>query len=296
MGMKLLSIALGAIALGAVMVAPAGAAEDGNKIIEIKSVLYGECVQADKTPHNTTILPCDGSEAQQWEVVPVDGGRHLLRNVALHRECLSEMYGFYRCDDEQPHGFITTEPAVSGSVRVKFGDSPEYLTALTWSNGERDVLITGFGEPAAQQWELRTVGTTEALPDTTGQVVRIRSAEASTYGCLSLSGTRLLPVPCADVVEQKFQRIEVDGKTAFRSVANGRCLSLGGASAVEPLVIGDCASGDVGQQWSIEPTRLGSARVRSALNTEFLTPGDGWVFVTDTRFSHTWQQWELVPA
>ena len=291
--MKLLGIALSAIALGAVMVAPAGAAEDGNKIIEIRSVLYGECVQADGL-HNTTILPCDGSAEQQWELVPADEGRHLLRNVA-NGDCLSQAYGFYYCEEDQPHSYVAMPLDPSGARRLEFGDDKAYLRALTWSDGERDVLISTWGEPTEQLWEVRSTGTKEPLPDSAGQVVRIRSAEAR-YGCLSLNGTRLLPVPCADTPQQKFQRIENNGKTAFRSVANGKCVSLSGPDGIEPEVTADCAPGEAGQHWSVEATRLGSARLLNAINNEFLTPGDGWVFVTDTRFSSTWQQWEMVPA
>ncbi|MGI5505558.1 RICIN domain-containing protein [Lentzea sp. CA-135723] len=296
MGMKSLGIALVAMALGAVTVAPAGAAQDGNKIIEIRSVLYGECLGATGPgPGSTTILPCDGSAAQQWELVPVGGGRNLVRNIAI-RDCLSERYGFSYCDDEDPAGFAAVQPDASGATRVAFGDNGAFLRALTWSSGERDVLIVTWGEPAEQRWELRTVGTRQPLPDTAGQVVRIRSAEERS-GCLALAGTKLVPTPCADTPAQKFQRIEVNGgRTAFRSIANSKCVSLRDREAIEPEVTAECAAGEAGQHWSIEPTRLGSARLRNALNPdEFVTPGAGWVFMT-THFGNTWQQWELVPA
>ncbi|MFD4675448.1 RICIN domain-containing protein [Lentzea sp. NPDC058450] len=296
MGMKLLGIALSAIALGAVMVAPAGAAEDGNELVEIRSVLLGECLQAAEEPHRATMLPCTGGKEQYWEVVPVGEGRNLLRSVANHRQCLSERYNFYYCEDEAPHGFASMVPEPSGAVRIRFGDSDAFMKVSSRTDGTQGVLIVPWGERDEQQWEVRTVGTTGPSPDTTGQVVRIRSAETERYGCAGLSGTRLLPVPCADVPEQRFQRIEVGpGVTALRSVANGKCLSLWGAGAVEPEVTQDCVPADARQQWSIEPTKLGSARLRNATGEKFLTPGTGWVFMTE-HYSNTWQQWDLVPA
>ncbi|MFJ5988531.1 RICIN domain-containing protein [Lentzea sp. NPDC092896] len=294
MGMKLLSVALAAIALGAVMVAPASATT-GNNIVEIRSMAYGECLQAGTEPHDTQIVACTGAEEQRWEVVLVDGNRHLLRNLA-NRECLSETFGFYWCDDELAHGFAVSMPDAPGAVRIRFGDGEAYLTALTWQNGERDVLIQSPTDRAEQRWLVRTVGMTQPLPDTSGQVVRIRAADGARFGCISLTGSSLVPAPCTDSPAQKFQRIEAaGGRTALRSVANGKCVAVASAQAVVPEVVSDCVPGEVLQQWSIEPTKLGSARLRQVAADKFLTPGTGWMFLT-THWSDTWQQWELQPA
>ncbi len=292
----MLSVALAAIALGAVTVAPASAAT-GNDIVEIKNVAYGECLQAGQEPHaSPVVVACSGASSQRWEVIPVDGGRQLLRNLAS-RECLSEMFAAYYCDDQGVDEFAAVLPHASGAVRIKFGDGDRYLTGFTWSDGRRDAWYPSFREHDEQLWQVRNVGTTPPPADTAGQVVRIRAVNFVEHGCISLtSGTRLVPVPCADSPEQKFQRVELgDGRTAFRSVVNDKCVAVRETQPMDLEVVSDCAPDNVRQQWSIEPTRTGAARIRQAAGDQLLTPGSGWVFLYP-RQSYTWQLWELLPA
>lgn len=83
MGMKKLCVALVAIALGAVTVAPARAAQAGNKIVEIKSVshdLFIDMTRRYRVPFS--LATCTGSTAQRFELVPVATGGGIVRSIA----------------------------------------------------------------------------------------------------------------------------------------------------------------------------------------------------------------------
>ncbi|GHH51495.1 hypothetical protein GCM10017774_61970 [Lentzea cavernae] len=292
----MLGVALAAIALGAVVVAPASAAS-GNDVVEIKNVAYGECLQAAQEQHGSPlIVACDGGADQRWEVIPVAGGRQLLRNVTS-KDCLSETYGSYYCDDEGVHSFAAILPQPSGAVRIKLSDGERYLSGFTWSSGARDAWYQPLRDYDEQLWQVRAVGTAAPLPDTKGEVVRISSVQFDYYGCVSLTnGTGLTNSPCADVPEQKFQRIELpDGRTALQSLANGKCVTVREGQSISLDVASNCSPEDVRQLWTIEPTRTGAARVRQSADGQLLTPGSNWVFLYAQQ-TGAWQLWNLLPA
>ncbi|MET9628772.1 hypothetical protein ABZX92_15040 [Lentzea sp. NPDC006480] len=296
MGMKKLCVALVATALGAVIAAPASAAqEQGNRIIEIKNVAYGECLQTGEEVHaSPLVVACSGAVGQQWEVIAVEGGRQLLRNLAS-RECLSERFASYYCDDQGVDEFAALVPEPSGAVRVKLGDGDRYLTGFAWPSGKRDAWYQPLGDRDDQRWQVREAGT-RPTPDTAGQVVRLVPVEGDKYPCAGVEDTRLVSVACADTPEQKFQRIEAgDGATLLRSVVSGKCVAVGPAGSFVPEVTSDCSPDEVLQKWSIEPTRAGSARIRQHSYAQYLTPGETGVFMYP-RLSYTAQLWELVPA
>lgn len=292
----MLSVALAAIALGAVTVAPASAAT-GNDIIEIRSVARGDCLQPDSAqPHaGPGAGACTGELSQRWEVIPVGEGRQLLRNLAS-TECLSEKYGSYYCDDEAADMRVELVPDGSGPVRLKIVD--EYLTGFTFSDGSRAFWFSGFSAGDEQRWQVRQVGRTTPPADTAGQVVNIRTVDF-TYGCLyQTTDNKLMPLqlPCGKTDYQKFQRIELgNGRTALRGLANGKCVAASASQPLEIEVVSDCSPDDVRQQWSIEPTMTGAVRIREASGERLLTPGDGWVFLYP-RQNNSWQLWELTAA
>lgn len=296
MGMKKLCIALAAIALGAVTVAPASAAE-GNQIVEIENVAYGQCLQpSTPQPHSQIAFgACAGASNQRWELIPVGGGKHLLRNL-VSTECVTDKYGHYYCDDEEVTAQAEVVTRADGTTRFKFGE--EYLAGFTYSNGTRDAWITRFADTDEQRWRVRQVGTTTPV-DTTGQVVRIRAVNFASYGCISLTnGTKLTNTACADAPEQKFQRLELGaGRTALRSVASGKCVATRADLDSDFEVVSDCTPDDLRQQWTIEPTRTGAARIRQSAGEKLISPGTDWLFTYPRqRDINTWQLWELQPA
>ncbi|MFC3893373.1 hypothetical protein ACFOWZ_18010 [Lentzea rhizosphaerae] len=297
MGMKMLSVALAAIALGAVTVAPASAAT-GNDIIEIRSVAHGDCLQPDTPqPHaGPGVGACTGASNQRWEQIAVGGGRYLLRNLAS-TECVSTKFGSYWCDDEGADMFAELVPDASGAVRVKFG--AEYMTGLTFGDGSREIWFPSFrGDPAEELWQVRVVGTTTPPADTKGQIVHIKSVDA-TYGCLYVTSDNqlmTLSLPCGKTEYQKFQRIELaDGTTALRSLANGKCIAQNEQSPTRIEVLADCAADTTRHHWTIEPTKTGAARLFTG--DHYLTPNSDRVFAYPRqRETNTWQLWELVAA
>jgi hypothetical protein len=295
MGMRTLSVALAAIALGAVTVAPVSAAT-GNDIIEIKNAAYGVCLQAEAQSYNSPGAgACTGARGQQWEVIPVSGGKTLLRNLESG-ECVSQLYGSYYCDDEAPDQSAELVSDKPGTVRVKFGDW--YIAGLTLADGSHTATKTYFHDGDEQRWVVRTVGTTTPPADTANQVVRIRSAESGT-GCIGLmNGAWLRTAPCSDAPEQKFQRIELgDGRTALRSTVSGKCVATQQNTTLETDVLSDCAPQEARQHWTIEPTRTGAARIRQSADDRYFTPVGENVYLTTRRLHlNTWQLWELMPA
>lgn len=296
MGMKKLCVALVAIALGAVTVAPASAAQDGNQIIEIENVAFGQCLQpSTPEPHSRIAFgDCGGAVNQRWELIPVGGGKHLLRNLASN-ECVGDTYGHYYCDDEEVTAQTELVTAADGTTRFKFGD--EYLEGFAYSDGRRDAWITRFADTREQRWRVRQVGTTTPV-DTTGQIVRIRAVSFD-YGCIRVSdGPWQLPTgKCVDSPEEKFQRIELgDGRTAFRSVANGKCVTARNDTQSYLDVNVDCTPDDVRQQFTVEPTRTGSVRIRQSAGDRYISPGSDVYLRTRDRSLNMWQLWELLPA
>jgi Cytolethal distending toxin A/C domain len=295
MGMKKLCIALVAIALGAVTVAPASAAQEGNQIVQIENVGFGQCLQpSTPEPHAQIAFgDCGGAVDQRWELIPVGGGKHLLRNLASN-ECVSDRYGHYYCDDEEVTAQAELVTAADGTTRFKFGD--EYLEGFAYQDGRRDVWITRFADTAVQRWRVRQIGTTTPV-DTTGKVVRIRTVNDG-YGCISLkNGSRIMPKPCANSEEEKFQRIELaNGSTALRSTVNGKCVAAKEGSTLDLEVVADCTPDDSRQHLTIEQTKTGAARIRYTADQRYFTPAYEVVLYPRQRDINTWQLWELLPA
>jgi hypothetical protein len=299
MGMKKLCVALVAIALGAVTVAPASAAEgnpaEGNQIVEIENVAYGQCLQPlTPEPHSDIAFgDCTGAVDQRWELIGLGGGKHLLRNLAS-TECVSDRYGHFYCDDEEPEAQAELVPDVNGSTRFKFRE--EYLSGFTWDDGRRDTWITRFADTDEQRWRVRQVGTTTPV-DTTGQVVRIRTLDFG-YGCITVqASSRLRPVPCVNAPEEKFQRIELpNGSTALRSVASGKCVAAKAATGYDLEVVADCAPEDTRQHFTIEPAKTGAVRIRHSADQRYATPGFYAHLKERMRDINTWQLWDLLPA
>ncbi|SER12346.1 RICIN domain-containing protein [Lentzea albida] len=296
MGMRMLGVALAAIALGAAVVAPASAA-GGNDVVEIRSTAHGQCLQAGEELHGRAlIVACDGEADQRWEAVPVDGGTHLLRNLG-NRSCLSAEFTTYYCDAQAVHEFTSFVPDTSGSVRVKLGEGEQYLTVFTWQSGEREAMVQGLRDSDEQRWQVRTVGTAAPLPDTSGQVVRLRAVEHDTYGCISLTGgTKVTTAPCADTPEQRFQRIELaDGRTALRSVVTDKCVAPRQDQSTGLAAVLDCATDDVRQHWSFERTGTGAVLIRQSTGDRVITPSVGWLLLLPRQYD-PWQHWDLLPA
>jgi hypothetical protein len=274
---KVLSIALAAIALGAVTVAPASAAE-GNPVVEIVSAFDGLCAQLKVEPARDGPRPvlrsCTGAPDQRWEQIPVGGGKVILRSTTS-RDCLeagASVNNFW-CDDRSDRQQAELVADAGGTVRIKYGD--EYV-----QNEYTSMWMERFADTDRQRWHVRQVGTTTPPADTAGQVVRIE-AVALGYGCLTVDDrSAFKPMPCADVAGQKFQRIELaDGGTALRSLANGKCLHA--PDGVEVLVdaLGECDTPDAGQSWKFDRTATGSFKVKSG--ERLLTPGEDRVWAAE---------------
>lgn len=296
MGMKKLCVALAAIALGAVTVAPASAAQEGNQIVQIENVAYGECLQlTGQAPSSGLgIGACTDAQDQRWELIELGDGKHMMRNLFTRRCVDDDFYLQGRpCDDEAVPQYAELVADRPGTVRIKFGS--RYVASVMWSDGRRDVWPTFLRDSDEQRWRLRSVGTTTPV-DTTGQTVRISAVD--NMGCISLrDGSWLTPAPCADVPEQKFQRVELgDGKTAFRSVVNNKCIASDATSAVVN-VLNDCAADATAQQWAIEENKTGAVRIRESAGQRYLMPVTGDVFAWERRRDYnTWQSWELLRA
>jgi hypothetical protein len=292
MGMKKLCVALVAIALGAVMVAPASAAQDGNDIIEITSAASGQCLQpGDASEHpGLAVGTCTGEQRQRWEQIPVGGG-HLLRNLAT-RQCLDGRFSLanWWCDDEATTQYGQFVPDASGTVRIKYGELYADTSSGVWP---RDLADTDH-----QRWRVRKTGTTTRA-DTTGQVVRIENV--TNRGCVSVrDGLFLEPKPCADVPEQKFQRVELGaGGTALRSVLTGKCVTWRSAASFSVNAVPDCDPADVKQQWTFETNKTGATRIRASADARYLTPASPSVLVYERQTSpnnNTWQSWYVTAA
>ncbi|MEU0884686.1 hypothetical protein ABZ345_39355 [Lentzea sp. NPDC005914] len=273
MGTKMLSVALAAIALGAVTVAPASAAE-GNPIIEITSVARGTCLQIEVDPApdrpRVVLADCTGAPDQRWEQIPVGDGRVILRNTTM-RDCVEANFSLtnFWCDEKSDYQHAELVADRDGTVRIKYGD--DYV-----DSSSNDVNV--YAEPMVadsdhQRWRVRQTGTTAPPADTAGQVVRLE-AVALDYGCLGVDGSSTpKSLPCADVAGQRFQRVELaGGGTALRSLANDKCLNAeAGAEAVVDA-LSECDIADTGQHWRFDRTAVGTYRVWSG--ERLLTPGD----------------------
>jgi hypothetical protein len=295
MGMKKLCVALAAIALGAVPVAPASAAPEGNPIIEITSAVDDKCVQIKFEPKpqqpRLVLADCSGAPEQRWEQMPVSGGKFVLRNLT-HSGCVDTGIGLAHdyCDDlyEYQHGELV--PDGEGTVRIKYGE--KYFE----NNGYTSVWDSPFEDTDHQRWRIRQVGTSTPQADTTGQVVRMEVV-MSHFGCLGVEGVPVLkPMPCADAPAQKFQRIELgDGGTALRSVVTGNCVEAEDGEEAGVHALNACDATRAGQRWSLNRTATGNFRIQSG--ERHLTPAYTFVGVLP-RFPEVpgWQTWYVTAA
>lgn len=270
----MLSVALAAIALGAVTVAPASAAE-GNPVVEIVSAFDGQCAQLKVEPApewpRPVLAACTGGPDQRWEQIPAGGGKFILRSVTS-RDCLDGSVGLtnFWCDDRSEGQQAELVPDAGGTVRIRYGDR--------YAHGEySSVRAQQFADSDRQRWRVRQVGTTTPPADTAGQVVRIE-AVALGYGCLTVDDRSVpKPTPCADVAGQRFQRIELaGGGTALRSLANGKCLHAADGAEVIVDALAECDTLDAGQSWQLDRGITGTFRVRSG--ERLLTPDDDRVW------------------
>ncbi|MFS8103023.1 RICIN domain-containing protein [Lentzea alba] len=294
MGMKMLSVALAAIALGAVTVGPASAA-DGNPVIEITSAVDDKCVQIKFEPKpeqpRLVLADCTGAPEQRWEQMSVGGDKFVLRNLT-HSGCVDTSVSLTHdyCDDlyEYQHGELIPDGA--DTVRIKYGDKHFEHNGFTSVWGSR------FKDTDHQRWRVRQVATTPPPADTAGQVVRMEVVGYD-FGCLGVEGVPALkPMPCADAPAQKFQRIELgDGGTALRSVVTGKCVEAEDGEEALVHALNDCDAAKAGQRWSVNRTAVGNFRIQSG--ERHLTPG-GDTMAAMQRYGNAigWQTWYVTAA
>lgn len=291
MGKRTLCVVIAAIALGTVTVAPAGAAQEGNSIIEITSVAHNRCLQPEAASAHPALElgACTGAQNQRWEQIPIGDGSYLLRNLET-RECVDAKFSLagWWCDDQAATQYGQLVADRSGTVRIKYGELYADSTFGVWP---RD-----FADNDNQRWLVRQTGTTTPV-DTTGQVVRI--ASVNKLGCVSVRATMFLePKPCADVPEQKFQRIELgNGSTALRSVLTGKCMAVRQAGTSPVNVVPDCNPADVSQQWTLETNKTGATRLRVSADQRYLLPASPGIYAYARQTdNNTWQSWDITAA
>ena len=289
--LRIFAVIAAAVAMGMGVTAPATAAT--NQTLEIKNVLLGKCL-AVGAPTNAwvTLEDCTGAKTQQWERIPVDGGKVMLRNLG-DRGCVKGMNNLARfeCDDEDGQQYW-----------VLAGDR---LTHAKTGQVADSYLYDDFGvilqEPSGsdyQRWQFSVIGDAPAPPaDTSGKIVRIKSV--SERKCAAASGTAAKLADCADAVEQKFQRVELgDGVVQLRNIVSGTCLRTGRFGVPSVDLVSACAATDPAQQWRIEPDLIGTVRVRNVAGGTYLTPlGSSREITTYERTSlANWQKWSLAAA
>ncbi|WP_112273191.1 RICIN domain-containing protein [Lentzea terrae] len=290
MGTKMLSVALAAIALGAVMVAPASAAPEGNKIVEIKSAAEGLCLDFSRTDTPYAGLgACTGSAAQQFERIPTATGSY-LRNVGDGR-CLD---GYRvsvvekRCEPDITGQRFQEVPDSDGAVRLS-------ATGQKGTTFLDSVLFPLYGELAmsddparpTQRWFVREVGTVP--PPQLATVVKVRHAEQDI--CLSDSQKYMNELKPCDTAPG-FERIDAgNGLVALRSQASGKCLAL---FRSEYVWLQTCAVSSAAQQWKLSDDELGNYTVSNG--DRYLTPRDNQVKALSFFGIGLAQHWQLPAA
>ncbi|MBM7859910.1 hypothetical protein JOD27_003716 [Lentzea nigeriaca] len=290
--MKMLSIALAAIALGAVTVAPASAAPEGNEIVEIKNVLEGLCLDFNE-PATTrpALTACTGSATQQFERIPAADGRgEFLRSVG-GRWCLDGTFSYWialrgNCDTDKAGHRFELEPQPSGSVKLK--NQGEFIDAWSW-RGRGELTMETPNSTGYQDWQIRRVGV--APKPELAAVVRPKSAG---WGkCVAEDGPVARITACGTTQRETYQRLDAgDGKVALRNSSSGRCLSTDEYYEVDLV---NCATGARDQQWTLVADELGRHRVRSELTGNYLEETDG-LAKAYPYYQGLWQKWELTAA
>ncbi|MEV6241775.1 ricin-type beta-trefoil lectin domain protein [Lentzea sp. NPDC051838] len=292
MGTKMLSVALAAIALGAVTVAPAGAAPEGNTIVEIKNVLEDKCLEFNDPNSSLPALnACTGAATQLFERIPAADGRgELLRNVG-DRWCLDGTYSYWialrgNCDTDNAGHRFELEPQASGAVKLK--NQGEFVDAWSWrSRGELTMETpnsTGY-----QDWRIREVGVT-TRPELT-EVIRPKNAVQGK--CLAEDGTTARITSCDTPTREAYRRVDAgDGKGALQNTSSGKCLL--GNEYYEVLLV-SCAPADRAQQWTLVRDELSRYRIRNE-QTGFYLDGIGDTARAYPYGGGNWQKWELTAA
>jgi hypothetical protein len=267
MGMKMLSVALAAIALGAVTAAPAGAAREGNPIVEIRSVAHDLCMATSPDKVTPVLVACTGSPAQQFERIAVASGGVLLRNVA-ERTCLDRLSTGWQlydvaCDAEaasQRVELVAGAGHVKLRVQGKFAQSPyPDLGVFFEEENAQDV----------QQWRIQEAGVAPP-PQELGAVVRIKHADRQI--CVTESGAKAVLEPCTATTGQAFQRVDLGaGKIALRSTTSGNCLTNLSSDDVALVA----CSATAAQQWTLAADELNYYKIANVGSGRYLTPDSG---------------------
>ncbi|MDX8033644.1 hypothetical protein SK803_25770 [Lentzea sp. BCCO 10_0856] len=290
MGMKKLCVALVAIALGAVPAAPASAAADGDKIIEIRNVTYGLCL--DQTPQGRvrpSLATCTGSAAQQFERVPAAAGGEFLRNVesgtCLDRLQRSMELFLIPCNAEAPGQRV--EVAAAGTVAVKLRFQDRFAQVLFADMG---VLFPEGDGGEEALWQIRETGIAPPRQEP-GPVVRLKSADRQT--CVTESGIKATLSACTAATGQVFLPVDLgEGRTGLRSTTSDLCLANLRHSAV---TLEDCSATDAAQQWTFSVDEVGNHKIANVSTTRHLTPdSDGGVATFPYWGISLSQHWRLV--
>ncbi|WP_143035961.1 RICIN domain-containing protein [Lentzea fradiae] len=290
---KMLGVALAAIALGAVTVAPAGAAPEGNTIVEITNVANGLCLDSvAPIEHRMSMSACAGSAAQRFERIPAStGGGSYLRGIDGH--CVGGTYLLVeqQCARTEAGQRFQELPDVDGTVRLATTtDAGTRFADTYFYEGYREVIMATDDSPGPTRlWVVREVGVMP--PPQLGSVVKLRSASKGT--CVAEGqGEFNLSKPCD--IAPGFDRLDTgDGRVALRSQESGRCLQL--LQFPETLVhLRPCDLASDGQLWKLTGDELDNYTVVNG--EQYLTPFNGRVIATENFSQHVLQHWQLLPA
>ncbi|MGW3992893.1 RICIN domain-containing protein [Amycolatopsis sp. NPDC004772] len=287
---RIFAVIAAAAALGWGVTAPAMA--ETNQTLEIKNVALGKCLGVGAPTYAwLTVETCTGAQTQQWERIPVDGDKVILRNLG-DRTCVKGMNNVVRfeCDDEDEDQYW-----VLGGEKLTHAKTGRVADTVLYDNF--GVFLNDAGRSDYQRWQVRVTGTAPAPPpDTTGQVVQVKSV--SERKCAEASGTAVKQADCAAAVAQKFQRVELgEGVTQLRNLATGTCLRTGSSGSPRVDLVSACAADDPAQQWRIEPDLIGTVRVRNVASGNYLIPSGSGTISTSARTSlANWQKWSLTAA
>jgi hypothetical protein len=291
MGMKMLSVALAAIALGAVTVAPASAAPEGNKIVEIRSVAHDLCLATWRDKVTPSLATCTGSPEQQFERITAATGGVILRNVA-EGTCLDRLstgWQLYEvaCDAEAASQRVELVPGSAGifklRVQGKVAESPyPDLGVFFEEESAHDV----------QQWRIREVGVAPP-PQELGAVVRLRHADRKT--CVTESGTKAVMEPCTASTGQAFRRVDLgEGKVGLRSTTSDNCLTN---LRSDDVALVPCSATATAQQWTLGVDELNYYKIANTSSGRYLTPDSSDSVATFPYWQiGNSQKWELPAA
>ncbi|SDL77018.1 Ricin-type beta-trefoil lectin domain-containing protein [Lentzea albidocapillata subsp. violacea] len=290
--MKMLSVALAAIALGAVTVAPASAAPEGNKIVEIKSAADGLCLDFTRSDTSRAgMSACTGGAAQQFERIPTATGGSYLRNIA-DGHCV-DGYSSDVLDTQCQHGVpgqrFQEVADADGTVRLSAPtrSGTRFIDSVLFA-GDGTVIMADDSARSTQRWLVREVGVVP--PPQLGAVTKLRSAYEGTCVTDGVNYFNELK-PCATA--SGFERIDVGGgKVALRSQASGKCLAV--AAPSDSVQLADCDTTAPDQQWTLTGDELGNYTIANA--DRHLLPFGDRVIVYPYAAIGLLQHWQLPAA